>query len=124
MSKLYEELREIAVHDATVYHFLKHQSAANTPDLETAIAIIKQLSKEKKFYFNDAVKTRDLSIVPILASSKDDLIITASNRQLLRELEGQKLWFDLVDDKKRNKTKWRLEAVPISIIQNKLKEIE
>jgi hypothetical protein len=43
--------------------------------------------------------------------------VEAQKQALLREVLGKKLWVDLADDKKRNKTKWRLEAVPVEAIQ-------
>lgn len=64
-TRLYEELRELALHDATIYAFLKTQQATGASDLTVAISLIKQLSKEKKIYFDDAIRTRELSIIPI-----------------------------------------------------------
>lgn len=71
MGKLYEELREIGMHDATVHHFLKRQSATDASDLEIAILLIKQLSREKKAYFDDAVNIRNLSVIPVQVSVKE-----------------------------------------------------
>lgn len=69
-SRLYKELRDLAHDDATIYHYLKSQFSNNQDDLTTAIALIRQLAKEKKTYFDDAVNIRNFSIVPILATKE------------------------------------------------------
>lgn len=92
MSKLYKELRDVAVQDATVYHFLKQQNASDNSDLETAIQLIRQLAKEKKAFFDDAVNTRNLSVVPFTMISsntakkmlKQDLKALIAHRLKLR----------------------------------------
>jgi len=66
MSKLYEELRDLAVNDATVYAHLKMQQKGGLDDFNIAIALIRSLVHEKKAYFDDAVKTRELSVVPLI----------------------------------------------------------
>jgi hypothetical protein len=43
--------------------------------------------------------------------------VQAQKQALLRGVLEEKLWVDLADDKKRNKTKWRMEAVPVEAIQ-------
>lgn len=65
-SRLYKELRELALHDSTIYAWLKTQQATEASDLTVAISLIKQLAKEKKAYFDDAINTRNLSIVPTM----------------------------------------------------------
>lgn len=68
MSKLYEELRDIAMQDGTVYAYLQKQSINHLDELDVAIALIQQLVVEKNAYFDDAINTRNLSIVPMLLS--------------------------------------------------------
>lgn len=51
-------------------------------------------------------------------------LIRQEQLQLLGRLEKQKLWMDVADDKKRNKTKWRMEAVPVDSIIQIRKEVE
>ena len=54
--------------------------------------------------------------------TKDELeaYLTRVQVELVEELIGQKLWVDVADDKIRNKTKWRIEAVPVSVLRAKL----
>jgi hypothetical protein len=54
-----------------------------------------------------------------------DIASIIENEQLaiLERLLEKKLWVDLADDKKRNKTKWRFEAVPIEAIQQQIDNI-
>lgn len=63
-SKLYEELRDLAMEDATIYAFLKTQEATGVSDLHTATMLIRQLAKEKKTYFDQAVTLSEYSTKP------------------------------------------------------------
>lgn len=75
MSKLYAELRHIAEKDSTVYMYLKAQQATQQPDFETAVALIHQLVKEKGVYLDDAINTRNLSIIPIKPFKPDSEVL-------------------------------------------------
>ena len=66
MSKLYEELRDLAVKDETVHAHLKHQSMTDSDDLTVAIELIRQLAEQKKAYFDMATKSSELSIDPVV----------------------------------------------------------
>ena len=66
MSKLYDELRELAVHDQTIYANLRLQEVTGASDLVVAIEIIKQLSRESDNYRRDAIRTREMSVTPIV----------------------------------------------------------
>lgn len=63
-TKLYEELRDLAMEEATVYAYLKTQEANGASDLHTAIMLIRQLAKEKKIYFDQVVALTETSVKP------------------------------------------------------------
>lgn len=63
-TKLYEELRDIAMEDATIYAYLKTQEASGTSDFHTAIMLIRRLAKEKKRYFDQVISLTETSTQP------------------------------------------------------------
>lgn len=63
-TKLYEELRDLMVEEATVYAYLKTQQSNGASDLHTAVMIIRQLAKEKKAYFDQALLLTETNIYP------------------------------------------------------------
>lgn len=75
MSKLYAELHDIALNDMTVYSYLKTQDMTSATDFDTAIALIRQLVKEKKAYLDDAINTRNLSVIPLKPMKPDSEVL-------------------------------------------------
>lgn len=66
MSRLYAKISDLAVNDATVYQHLKMQEHGSMEDFDVAVALIRSLVHEKKSYFDHAVKTSQMSIVPMV----------------------------------------------------------
>ena len=85
MSKLYKGIRDLATDDATVYAHLRYQEKDNMDEIDIAVALIRSLVQEKKSYFDHAVKTSQMSVVPI-AIPKDAVLILTSWERI-------KLWF-------------------------------
>lgn len=63
-TKLYEELRDLAMEEATVYAYLKTQEANGASDLHTAVMLIRQLAKEKKIYFDQVIALTQTTTQP------------------------------------------------------------
>lgn len=70
MSRLYEELRDLAVNDETVHAHLKHQSITGADDLAVAIELVKQLAVQKRAYLDLATKTANMSCGPVVLGSE------------------------------------------------------
>lgn len=71
-STLYLELRDLMMDDTTIYQHLANQR--DIDDLTVAVALIRQLVKEKKAYFDDAVNTRNMSNVPMIVDRWKEVI--------------------------------------------------
>jgi hypothetical protein len=68
MSKLYNELSDLVLHDSTIHSYLRMQEATGQDDMKVAIVIIRQLAKEKKAYFDAAVEATGTNMSPIKIS--------------------------------------------------------
>lgn len=69
-TKLYEELKDLAMEEATVYAYLKTQEANGASDFHTATMLIRQLAKEKKAYFDQAILLSETNINPSMIVEK------------------------------------------------------
>jgi len=63
-TRLYEELRDIAIEEATVYAYLKTQEVNGASDFHTAVMLIRQLAKEKKAYYDQVLLLTETNAYP------------------------------------------------------------
>jgi len=68
---LYNGVSDLAINDATIYAHLHMQQKSGMSDLQTAIALIRSLEKEKKTYFKYAQDASAYSIQPTIRMRED-----------------------------------------------------
>ena len=82
---LYRGVSDLAMNDATIYAHLQMQQKSGMSDLQTAIALIRSLEKEKKTYFEYARNAEMYNIRPQM-NMKDDFILPLTRWQRIKIL--------------------------------------